>query len=211
MPDAYGFTRYGGPETQAFLDLPKPVPGPGELLVAVYAAGVNPVDWKVRAGMHRGFLHLDLPAVLGREVAGAVEEVGEGVTGFSVGDPVFGSSAAGCGGYAPFAVLTADRTAPKPAGVSFTDAAALPIAAGTGYDAVGVLGGVRTVASDQPAASGACDRKAEGRPRSGPTRVIPTTQRACVPGVAGPTGLCGHPLGVLSGDVGDGRLAVSGA
>jgi len=140
VPDAYGFTRYGGPETQAFLELPKPVPGPGELLIAVYAAGVNPVDWKVRAGMHREFLHLDLPAVLGREAAGVVEEVGEGVTGFSVGDPVFGSSAAGCGGYARFAVLTADRTAPKPAAVSFTDAAALPIAAGTGYDAVGLLG-----------------------------------------------------------------------
>ncbi|QLH24723.1 AAA family ATPase [Streptomyces sp. Rer75] len=66
------------------------------------------------------------------------------------------------------------------------------------------LGGVRTVASGQPAASGACDRKAEGRPRGGtsrtesgggPTWTGPTTQRACVPGVAGPAGLCGHPLG----------------
>lgn len=140
MPDAYGFTRYGGPETQAFLDPPKPVPGPGELLIAVYAAGVNPVDWKVRAGMHRDFLPLDLPAVLGREAAGVVEEVGEGVTGFSVGDPVFGSSAAGRGGYARYAVLTADQTAPKPTEVSFTDAAALPVAAGTGYDAVDLLG-----------------------------------------------------------------------
>ncbi|MGP4043865.1 NADP-dependent oxidoreductase [Streptomyces sp. 2A115] len=140
MPEAYGFTGYGGPETQRFLALPKPVPGPGELLVEVYAAGVNPVDWKVRAGMHRAFLHLDLPAVLGREVAGVVEQLGEGVGEFEVGDPVFGSSARGCGGYARFALLTARQTALKPAALSFTDAAALPVAVGTAYDAVGQLG-----------------------------------------------------------------------
>ncbi|MPY60147.1 NADP-dependent oxidoreductase [Streptomyces spongiae] len=140
MPAAYGFIAYGGPETQRFLDLPKPVPGPGELLVDVYAAGVNPVDWKVREGMHRSFLPLDLPAVLGREVSGVVERLGEGVDEFAVGDPVFGSSARGCGGYARFALLTASRTVVKPAGLSFTDAAALPVAAGTAYDAVGRLG-----------------------------------------------------------------------
>ncbi|MDW6064458.1 NADP-dependent oxidoreductase [Streptomyces sp. FXJ1.4098] len=140
MPNAYGFTRYGGPETQQFLDLPKPVPGPDELLVEVYAAGVNPVDWKVRAGMHRAFLHLEMPAVLGREVAGMVEQLGEGVDGFAAGDPVFGTSARGCGGYARFALLTADQTALKPAAVSFTDAAVLPVAVGTAYDGVGQLG-----------------------------------------------------------------------
>lgn len=137
---AYGFTSYGGPETQAFLDVPTPVPGSGELLVAVRAAGVNPVDWKVRAGQHRAFLPLELPAVFGREVAGVVERVGAGVSGFAAGDAVFGSTDAGCGGYAEFAVLPADRTAPKPAAVSFTAAAALPVAAGTAYDAVGQLG-----------------------------------------------------------------------
>jgi NADPH:quinone reductase-like Zn-dependent oxidoreductase len=50
MPKTYAFTEYGGPETQTFVDLPRPVPGPGQLLVAVHAAGVNPVDWKVRVG-----------------------------------------------------------------------------------------------------------------------------------------------------------------
>ncbi|GAB3000267.1 NADP-dependent oxidoreductase [Streptomyces pseudoechinosporeus] len=140
MPTAYGFTRYGGPEVQRFLGLPKPVPGPGELLVEVYAAGVNPVDWKVREGMHRTFLPLEMPAVLGREVAGVVEQLGQGVDEFALGDPVFGTSARGCGGYARFALLTAAQTAPKPAALSFTDAAALPVAAGTAYDAVGQLG-----------------------------------------------------------------------
>jgi NADPH:quinone reductase-like Zn-dependent oxidoreductase len=106
----------------------------------VHAAGVNPVDWKVRAGMHRAFLPLEMPAVLGREVAGLVEQVGEGVDEFAVGDAVFGSSAAGCGGYAEFALLPVSQTARKPAAVSCTDAAALPIAVGTGYDAVGQLG-----------------------------------------------------------------------
>ncbi|MFD3588249.1 alcohol dehydrogenase catalytic domain-containing protein [Streptomyces sp. NPDC058683] len=115
MPAAYGFTAYGGPEVQRFLDLPMHVPGPGELLVEVRAAGVNPVDWKVRSGMHRAFLHLDLPAVLGREVAGVVVQLGPGVDSFTVGDPVFGTTDRGCGGYAHFALLTASRTALKPA------------------------------------------------------------------------------------------------
>ncbi|MFI1032465.1 NADP-dependent oxidoreductase [Streptomyces sp. NPDC020951] len=136
MPAAYGFTAYGGPEMQRFLELPEPVPGPGELLVEVYAAGVNPVDWKVRAGMHRAFLRLDLPAVLGREVAGVVVRLGDGVDAFAVGDQVFGASARGCGGYARFALLTASQTAPKPAEISWTDAAVLPVAVGTAYDGI---------------------------------------------------------------------------
>jgi NADPH:quinone reductase-like Zn-dependent oxidoreductase len=137
---AYGFTRYGGPETQTWLYLPAPVPGPGEILVAVRAAGVNPVDWKVREGMHRAFLPLTLPAVLGREVAGVVERVGAGVTEFAAGDAVFGSTDAGGGGYAELIVLPVNRAARKPATVSFTDAAALPVAAGTAYDTVAQLG-----------------------------------------------------------------------
>lgn len=140
MPDAYGFTAYGGPEVQRFLDLPKPVPGPDELLVTVYAAGVNPVDWGVRAGMHRAFLPLGLPAVLGREASGVVERLGEGVEGFAVGDPVFGTSFRGSGGYARHALLTASQTAHKPREVSFTDAAVLPVAAVTAYDGVRQLG-----------------------------------------------------------------------
>ncbi|MFF3371537.1 NADP-dependent oxidoreductase [Streptomyces sp. NPDC002680] len=169
MPEAYGFTGYGGPEMQRFLDLPKPVPERGELLVEVCAAGVNPVDWGVRAGLHRAFLHLDLPAVLGREVSGVVERLGAGVEGFAVGDPVFGTSARGCGGYARFALLTASQTALKPAAVSFTDAAVLPVAAVTAYDGVnrlaptagetllilGIGGGVGVVAAQLARAAGA--------------------------------------------------------
>ncbi len=138
MPMAYVFTEYGGPETQAFAERAMPSPGQGELLVAVRAAGVNPVDWKIRAGYLREFLPLEPPAVLGSEVAGVVEEVGEGVQGFAVGDQVFGSPIGG--GYTQYTLLPVLQAAHKPAGVSFADAATLPVAAATAYDGVHQLG-----------------------------------------------------------------------
>lgn len=139
MPTAFGFTRYGGAEGQEVLDLDKPVPGAGEVLVAVRAAGVNPVDWKIREGYLAEVMPLDLPAVLGREVAGVVEEVGQDVEGFSPHDEILGSVAPGSGGFAEYALVTAGTATKKPPQVSFTDAAALPVAAGTAYDAVGQL------------------------------------------------------------------------
>lgn len=139
MPKAYVFTRYGGPETEALVDLDRPSAGPGQLVVAVRAAGVNPVDWKQRTGYRRpGGPARELPAVFGNEVAGVVEETGEGVTGFAVGDEVFGNPVTG--GYAEYAVLPVTTTAHKPAGLSFTDAATLPVAAATAYDGVHQLG-----------------------------------------------------------------------
>ncbi|MER5516642.1 NADP-dependent oxidoreductase [Streptomyces sp. NPDC002763] len=135
MPKAYVYTRHGGPETEAFADVDRPVPGPGELLVAVRAAGVNPVDWKLRNGFRRpGEGEARFPVVLGSEAAGVVEEIGEGVTGFAVGDEVFGNTPAGA--FAEYALLTASVTAHKPAALSFTDAATLPVAAATAYDGV---------------------------------------------------------------------------
>ncbi|MFE2883574.1 NADP-dependent oxidoreductase [Streptomyces sp. NPDC059272] len=136
MPKAYVFTRYGGPETEALVDVDRPSPGPGEILVAVRAAGVNPVDWKQRTGYRRPGetgSHA-FPAVFGNEVAGVVEETGAGVDGFAVGDEVFGSAVAGA--YAEFALLAAPVTTHKPAELSFTDAATLPVAAATAYDGV---------------------------------------------------------------------------
>jgi len=140
MPKAYVFTRYGGPETEALVDVDRPVPGPGQLLVAVRAAGVNPVDWKQRTGYRRPGEkgERDFPAVLGNEVSGVVEEIGDGVEGFAAGDEVFGNTAAG--GYAEYALLPADVAAHKPAGVSFADAATLPVAAATAWDGVRQLG-----------------------------------------------------------------------
>ncbi|MGW3168668.1 quinone oxidoreductase family protein [Streptomyces sp. NPDC001153] len=135
MPKAYVYTRHGGPETEALTDLDRPRPGPGEILVAVRAAGVNPVDWKLRQGFRRpGESERVFPAVFGSEAAGVVEEAGPGVTGFAAGDEVFGSAAQGA--YAEYALLAADMTAHKPAALSFRDAATLPVAAATAYDGV---------------------------------------------------------------------------
>jgi NADPH:quinone reductase-like Zn-dependent oxidoreductase len=133
---AYGFTRYGGPETEAFLDLPVPEPGPGELLVRVTAAGVNPADWKVRSGLRRAELPLEPPVALGREVAGVVEQVGSGVSGFAAGDDVFGGTVGSVGGWAEFARVPAAFAAHRPSEVAVTDAATLPVAAATAYDAL---------------------------------------------------------------------------
>lgn len=135
MFKAYVFTRHGGPEAEAFADLPVPEPGPGELLVAVRAAGVNPVDWKLRNGYTRpGSPPPVLPAVLGSEASGTVVATGPGVTGFEPGQAVFGNPLTG--GYAEYTLMPVAVTAHKPDALSFTDAAALPVAAATAYDGV---------------------------------------------------------------------------
>jgi NADPH2:quinone reductase len=136
MPKVYGFAAYGGPEVQDFWDQPKPEPGPHELLIAVHAAGVNPMDFKLRSGAFHAFMPLDLPSVMGGEASGVVEAVGKDVEGFAVGDEVFGTCAPGSGGFAEYALLTAAMSAKKPVHVSFVDAATLTVAAGTAYDAV---------------------------------------------------------------------------
>ncbi|WP_328536173.1 NADP-dependent oxidoreductase [Streptomyces sp. NBC_00344] len=139
MPKAYVFTRNGGPETEALVEREVPAPGPGELLVAVRAAGVNPVDWKLRSGFRRpGEGPPVFPAVFGSEVAGTVERVGPGVEGFEVGQAVFGTPRTG--GYTEYTVLSAEVTALKPDGLSFAEAAVLPVAAATAYDGLQQLG-----------------------------------------------------------------------
>jgi NADPH:quinone reductase-like Zn-dependent oxidoreductase len=79
---AFVLSRYGGPETTALTDAPQPSPGAGELLVRVEAAGLNPVDFKTRAGALKIIRNYPLPIVMGNELSGIVETVGPGVTGF---------------------------------------------------------------------------------------------------------------------------------
>lgn len=136
MVKAFGYSRNGGPEVQEFLDVDMPTPLADELVVEVRAAGVNPVDWKLRSGMLGPAKPSDLPAVMGSEVSGVVREVGKDVDGFQVNDEVFGTVAPGSGGYAEFTVLPANATAKKPPQVSFADAATLGVAAATAYDGV---------------------------------------------------------------------------
>ena len=88
---AVRFSQFGGPEVLEIVDLPDPHPGPGQVRIAVRAAGVNPSDWKKRKGLMDG----DLPQTIGHEAAGVVDELGEGVADVAVGDRVFGFSAEG--------------------------------------------------------------------------------------------------------------------
>ncbi|MBP2329282.1 NADPH2:quinone reductase [Kibdelosporangium banguiense] len=129
---AHGFVQVGGPEQESFLDVPVPEPGPGELLVRVRAAGVNPGDWRLREGAYGD----TRSAVLGREVAGTVVRLGSGVSGFAPGDEVFGGCPGMVGGWAEQALITAGFAAHRPDGVSPEAAAVLPVAAGTAYDAL---------------------------------------------------------------------------
>lgn len=133
MSKVYVFTGYGGPETQQLIEGPVPTPGPGELAIEVRAAGVNPADWKIREGQLGR--HWSLPAPMGREAAGVVAEVGDGVEDFAVGDEVLGLVAPGQGGMAEHTLLRASTTVAKPEEISFADAATIPVAAATAYDA----------------------------------------------------------------------------
>ncbi|MEV5803350.1 NADP-dependent oxidoreductase [Streptomyces collinus] len=135
--------QWGGPETLIEKDVERPEPGFNEVLVRVHAAGVNPVDWKTRAS---GAL-IDwgtVPAV-GWDVSGTVEAVGPGVSLYRPGDEVFGMPLfpRQAGGYAEYVVAPARHFAPKPTGLTHVEAAALPLAALTAWQALVDTAGVR--------------------------------------------------------------------
>ena len=126
------FTQFGGPETQKFIDREPPAPGPRQVAIEVRAAGVNPADWKIRAGQMGD--HWRLPAPMGREAAGVVTAVGVDVEDIAVGDEVVGLAAKGHGTFAQHTLLNAKETVLKPEELSFAAAAALPVAGATAYD-----------------------------------------------------------------------------
>jgi NADPH:quinone reductase-like Zn-dependent oxidoreductase len=129
---------FGGPEVLRIEDVARPVPAPDEILVRVYASGVNPVDWGVREGGNdvlRPFL--TLPMTLGWDAAGVVEAVGSEVTTFQPGDAVFGQpNFPGDGSYAEYVAAKASRFARKPASIDFTAAAGVPLAGLTAWTAL---------------------------------------------------------------------------
>jgi NADPH:quinone reductase-like Zn-dependent oxidoreductase len=127
------FSRFGGPEVLEIVDLPDPHPGPGQVRIAVRAAGVNPSDWKKREGL----MDPELPQTMGYEAAGVVDELGAGVSDVAVGDRVFGLSAEGAA-QAALAVLS--FYAPIPPSLDFAGAAALPAAVETATRALDQLG-----------------------------------------------------------------------
>ncbi len=126
---AFVLNRYGGADATALTDVPQPVPGRGEVLIRVHAAGLNPVDYKTREGKLRVINAYALPIVMGCELAGVVAAIGAGVQGFSVGDRVMARVAKQrLGAFAEFACVEADLVAPMPATLDFEHAAALPLA-----------------------------------------------------------------------------------
>ena len=135
---AVTFTEYGGPEVLHVADAEEPHPGSGQIRIAVRAAGVNPVDWKARSGAMREVMPVSFPAIDGREASGVVDAVGPGVSDVAAGDEVFGFAVGGAA--AEYAVL--DDFAPKPAALSWEEAAALPVAVETSVRVFNVLGGL---------------------------------------------------------------------
>ena len=115
---------YGDPEVLMLEQAPRPEPKADEVLIRVKAAGVNPADWKMRAGLYKGFMELPFPWTPGLEAAGIVEAVGANVITLKKGDEVYGIVA---GAYAEYALALENDVQLKPAGLTFEQAAALPM------------------------------------------------------------------------------------
>jgi NADPH:quinone reductase-like Zn-dependent oxidoreductase len=126
-------SEFGGPEVLRLESIPIPAPGAGELLVKVAAAGVNPVDYKIRGGGYPAVKQDKLPFVLGRDVAGTVVECGASTSGFSKGDRLFAVPGIGRGGYAEFAVVKVTEAAPMPSSLNFIQAGGVPLASLTAW------------------------------------------------------------------------------
>lgn len=160
---AVTYDEYGDPSVLKVAEVPEPHAAGGQVRIAVRAAGVNPLDWKVRSGAMRDMMPVTFPMVPGGEAAGVVDEVGDGVDGVAVGDEVFGLGSATS---AQFAVL--DHVAHKPAEVSWEQAAGMATAAETARRALdlldlspgktllidGAAGGVGTAATQLAVAAG---------------------------------------------------------
>lgn len=128
--------RYGGPEVFARAEIEAPRPGPGDVLVRLRGSSVNPVDAGIRSGALRSFVRLRLPAVLGVDVAGEVEAVGEGVTRFARGDRVFAYTGLDRGGgYGELAAVPEAFLARVPARLSWAEAGTVPGVGATAYEA----------------------------------------------------------------------------
>src|SRR5512143_1912250 len=135
---AVAFQAFGGPETLAVMDLPRPKPAPGEILIRAVAAGVNPVDWKMREGGLSRLPHA-FPIIPGWDVAGVVDELGEGCHRFRKGDRVFAYARKPYlhwGTYAECVAVPEKDAAPMPANLLFEEAAGIPCAALTAHQAL---------------------------------------------------------------------------
>ena len=134
---ALTFKRYGKSPDIGFSDVPRPVPGPDELLVQIHAVGLNPIDNVIPTGTFKAVLKFDLPATLGSDLSGVVVEVGRNVTRFKPGDSVYASLFdLGNGSLAEFAAVPERVAAHKPAHLDFVQAASIPMVGLTAWQAL---------------------------------------------------------------------------
>ncbi|MEH2396851.1 NADP-dependent oxidoreductase [Nostoc sp.] len=124
---------YGNDDVLNYADIERPKPKADEVLLKVHVAGVNPVDWKIRNGLGER-LGLKLPIVLGGEIAGTIERIGDDVSGFKEGDAVYGIISSG--GFAEYAIAKMGDIAPKPRSLDFENTAAIPLGALTAWQAL---------------------------------------------------------------------------
>ena len=129
--------NYGGPEVLKYEAAPRPQPGKGEVLIRVNAAGVNPIDWKVRAGYMKDFIPHSFPLILGWDVSGVIEEVGAIVSRLKKGDEVYSlPDPTRDGAYAEYIVVRESEVALKPNALHHVRAAAVPLATLTAWQAL---------------------------------------------------------------------------
>ena len=129
--------EYGGPEVLKYEDAPRPEPKENEILVRVIAAGVNPVDGMIRAGMFAKYSKDTFPMIPGSDIAGVVEKTGAKIAKFKVGDSVYAYiSLKNGGGYAEYAIATEKEAAPKPKSLNYVEAAAVPLVSLTAWQAL---------------------------------------------------------------------------
>ena len=126
--------EFGGPEVLKYEDVQQPIPGADEVLIKVHASGVNPIDWKIRAGHAQGKFPISFPLIIGWDVSGEIEEVGSEVLNFRIGDEVYSRpDPRRDGTYAEYVVVKADQVNLKPKSIDHDKAAAVPLAGLTAW------------------------------------------------------------------------------
>lgn len=139
MPKAVRFQQYGGIEVLQVVDVERPVPGPGQVLVRVVAASINPGEAAIRMGVLHDRWPATFPSGQGSDLAGVVEEIGEGVEGFAAGDEVIGFTDSRAS-HAEFVLVPAENLTHRPAGVPWEQAGSLFVAGTTAYATVRAVG-----------------------------------------------------------------------
>ena len=132
--------EYGGPDKLKYEEWDDPRAGDGQILIRVTAAGINPIDWKIRSGAMKDFMPLDLPAILGYDYSGVVRSVGRGVEGYAEGDRVFGRAGKT---YAELLLADLAGLSKVPDGLDPIEAAALPVVLNTGEQLITEAGKVQ--------------------------------------------------------------------